>query len=81
MWISANRTGIRGARDVPRLRTQEVKRIMVKKGQEQVSAADSPLQGLPRDPNEPKIKHTGHGSRSQTRAKPPSEGSSSSKGH
>jgi hypothetical protein len=49
---------------------------MVKKGQEQVSAADSPRQGEPRNPNEPKIKHKGKGSRSQSRAKPQSEGSS-----
>ena len=49
---------------------------MVKKGQEQVSAMDSPHQGEDRDPNAPKIKHTG-GSQSQTRARPPSEGSSS----
>jgi len=50
---------------------------MVKKGQEQVSEADSPRQGEDRNPNDPKIKHTGHGSRSQTRARPPSEGSES----
>lgn len=48
---------------------------MVKKGQEQVSAADSPHQGEHRDPHAPKIKHKG-GSRNQTRAQPPSEGSS-----
>jgi hypothetical protein len=48
---------------------------MVKKGQEQVSAADSPRQGEDRDPNEPKIKHKG-GSKNQTRAKPQGEGSS-----
>jgi hypothetical protein len=48
---------------------------MVKKGQEQVSAADSPRQGEDRDPKEPKIKHKG-GSQNQTRAKPQSEGSS-----
>jgi len=50
---------------------------MVKKGQEQVSRRDSPRQGEDRNPNEPKIKHKG-GSQSQTRARPPSEGSSSS---
>jgi hypothetical protein len=49
---------------------------MVKKGQEQVSRMDSPRQGEPRNPDEPKIKHRG-GSRSQSRARPPSEGSSS----
>jgi hypothetical protein len=49
---------------------------MVKKGQLQVSKADSPRQGEPRNPDEPKIKHQGKGSRSQTRATPPSEGSS-----
>jgi hypothetical protein len=49
---------------------------MVKKGQEQVSAMDSPHQGEDRDPHAPKIKHPG-GSASQTRARPPSEGSSS----
>jgi hypothetical protein len=53
---------------------------MVKKGQLQVSKADSPHQGEKRDPDAPKIKHKG-GSMSQTRAKPQSEGSSSSKGH
>ncbi|HEX2913105.1 MAG TPA: hypothetical protein VH186_20030 [Chloroflexia bacterium] len=47
---------------------------MTKKGQEQVSAADSPRQGEDRNPEEPKIKHKG-GSKSQTRAKPQSEGS------
>jgi hypothetical protein len=51
---------------------------MSKKGQEQVSAADSPRQGQKRDPNDPKIKHKG-GSQSQTRAKPPAEGSGSKK--
>ena len=50
---------------------------MVKKGQEQVSRRDSPRQGEDRNPNEPKIKHKG-GSQGQTRARPPSEGSSSS---
>lgn len=49
---------------------------MVKKGQEQVSRADSPRQGEHRDPEEPKIKHKG-GSKNQTRARPQSEGSSS----
>jgi len=47
---------------------------MVKKGQEQVSAVDSPHQGEHRDPDAPKIKHNG-GSESQTRAHPKSEGS------
>jgi hypothetical protein len=51
---------------------------MVKKGQLQVSKADSPQQGEQRDPKAEKIKRTG-GSGSQTRAKPPSEGSSSSR--
>ena len=49
---------------------------MVKKGQEEVSRVDSPRQGEHRDPEAPKIKHTG-GSGSQSRARPPSEGSSS----
>jgi hypothetical protein len=49
---------------------------MVKKGQAQVSRMDSPRQGEPRNPNEPKIKHRG-GSGSQTRARPPAEGSGS----
>ena len=49
---------------------------MVKKGQLPVSKADSPRQGEPRNPEEPKVKHQGRGSRSQTRAKSPSEGSS-----
>ena len=49
---------------------------MVKKGQLQVSKADSPEQGEPRDPNAPKIERTG-GSQSQSRARPQSEGSSS----
>jgi hypothetical protein len=49
---------------------------MVKKGQLQVSKADSPRQGEPRNPDEPKIKRSG-GSRSQARARPQSEGSSS----
>ena len=49
---------------------------MVKKGQEQVSAVDSPRQGEKRNPDDPMIKHKG-GSRSQTRARPQSEGSSS----
>jgi hypothetical protein len=53
---------------------------MVKKGQLQVSKADSPQQGEPRDPNAPKIKRTG-GSQSQTRARPRPSGSSSQKGH
>lgn len=49
---------------------------MPKKGQEQVSKADSPRQGEPRNPKEPKIKHKG-GSRSQSRAHPRPEGSGS----
>ncbi len=49
---------------------------MVKKGQLEVSRADSPKQGEDRDPNAPKTKRKG-GSQSQTRARPPSEGSSS----
>ncbi len=49
---------------------------MVKKGQEQVSSADSPEQGKPRNPLKGKVKHRGEGSRSQTRGTPPSEGSS-----
>jgi hypothetical protein len=49
---------------------------MVKKGQEQVSKADSPRQGEKRNPKEPKVKHQG-GSQSQTRARPQGEGSSS----
>ena len=49
---------------------------MVKKGQEQVSRMDSPRQGEPRNPKEPKIKHKG-GSGSQTRARPTPEGSGS----
>lgn len=50
---------------------------MVKKGQEQVSAQDSPRQGEKRDPNDQKVKHKGEGSRSQTRARPTPEGSGS----
>lgn len=49
---------------------------MVKKGQLQVSKADSPQQGQARDPKAPKIKSKG-GSQSQTRARPQAEGSSS----
>jgi hypothetical protein len=49
---------------------------MFKKGQFQVSKMDSPNQGDDRDPKAPKTKHRG-GSRNQTRARPPSEGSSS----
>jgi len=37
---------------------------VVKKGQEQVSRMDSPRQGEPRDPDEPKVKHRGDGSHS-----------------
>ena len=50
---------------------------MVKKGQLQVSKMDSPKQGEKRDPKAPKIKRKG-GSQSQSRARPQSEGSSSS---
>ena len=53
---------------------------MVKKGQLEVSKADSPKQGEDRDRNAEKIKRTG-GSRSQSRARPPSEGSESKGGH
>jgi hypothetical protein len=49
---------------------------VVKKGQLQVSKADSPKQGEERDPNAPKIKGKG-GSQSQSRARPKPEGSSS----
>jgi hypothetical protein len=49
---------------------------MVKKGQLEVSKMDSPRQGEPRDPNAPKIKRGGS-SKSQTRARPQSEGSNS----
>ena len=49
---------------------------MVKKGQLEVSKMDSPKQGEPRDPQGPKPKRS-RGSQSQTRARPPSEGSSS----
>lgn len=38
---------------------------------------DSPRQGEPVNHDEPKIKHTGHGSRSGTRARPQPEGSHS----
>jgi len=48
---------------------------MVKKGQEQVSRMDSPRQGQPRNPDEPKIQHRG-GSGSQRRGRGQSEGSS-----
>ncbi len=50
---------------------------MVKKGQLEVSKMDSPKQGEDRDPHGPKPKRTG-GSASQSRARPQSEGSSSS---
>jgi len=50
--------------------------VMVKKGQEQVSKADSPRQGEKRDPKEPKVKHQG-GSQNQSRARGRGEGSSS----
>jgi len=49
---------------------------MVKKGQEQVSKADSPRQGEERNPNEPKTKHQGDGSHNQRDARPQGEGSS-----
>jgi hypothetical protein len=49
---------------------------MVKKGQLEVSKMDSPKQGEDRDPNAPKIKRKG-GSKSQSRGRPQSEGSSS----
>jgi hypothetical protein len=49
---------------------------MTKKGQEQVSAADSPRQGEKRDPKEEKVKHNGGESRNQKSAKPQGEGSS-----
>lgn len=49
---------------------------MVKKGQLEVSKADSPKQGEERDPKAPKIQRRG-GSRSGTRATPRPEGSSS----
>jgi hypothetical protein len=49
---------------------------VVKKGEEQVSKADSPRQGEPRDPDEPKIKHKG-GSKNQTNARGQGQGSSS----
>ena len=48
---------------------------MVKKGQLEVSKADSPKQGEDRDPNAPKIKSKGEGSRNQSRSRPQSEGS------
>jgi hypothetical protein len=50
---------------------------MVKKGQEQVSRADSPKQGEPRDPNAPKIKHRGAGSNSGRAARGQKEGAGS----
>jgi len=49
---------------------------VVKKGQLEVSKADSPKQGEPRDPNGPKPKRTA-GSQSQRRARGQSEGSGS----
>ena len=42
---------------------------MVKKGQEEVSRADSPKQGKDRDPQAPKVKHEGDGSQSGRRAR------------
>jgi hypothetical protein len=53
---------------------------MVKKGQLEVSKADSPRQGEDRDPDAPKIKRKG-GSESQRRARGQHEGSSSEKQH
>jgi hypothetical protein len=53
---------------------------MVKKGQEEVSRADLPLQGLPRDPTAPKTKHRG-GSESGRRARGRKEGASKQKSH
>jgi len=58
------------------LDAEEAEAFMVKKGQLQVSKADSPRQGEPRNPDEPKIKRTG-GSRSQRLGRGRSEGSSS----
>jgi hypothetical protein len=49
---------------------------MVKKGQLQVSKADSPQQGEPRDPNAPKVKRPG-GSASGRRGRGQSEGAGS----
>jgi hypothetical protein len=49
---------------------------MVKKGQLTVSKIDSPEQRQDLDPNAPKIKRRGD-SRSHTRARPQSQGSSS----
>jgi hypothetical protein len=51
-------------------------RPMVKKGQLEVSKRDSPRQGEDRNPKGPKPKRS-TGSRSQSRARPPGEGSSS----
>ena len=48
---------------------------MVKKGQLQVSKADSPKQGQRVDPSAPKIKSRGTGSHSQARARGQKEGS------
>jgi hypothetical protein len=49
---------------------------MVKKGQEEVSRADSPKQGQARDPNAPHIKHKG-GSESGRRMRGQKEGAGS----
>ena len=49
---------------------------MVKKGELEVSKVGSPKQGQKRDPNGPKPKRS-RGSANQSRARPPSEGSSS----
>ena len=50
---------------------------MVKKGQEEVSRADSPKQGEDRDPKAPRVHHKGEGSQNQTHAHPKGEGSGS----
>ena len=47
---------------------------MVKKGQEEVSRADSPEQGKDRNPQAPKVKHEGDGSHSGRRARGQKEG-------
>jgi hypothetical protein len=65
--------GEAGRRRAP-FRPLEVE-TMVKKGQLEVSKMDSPRQGEARDPHAKKIQRTG-GSHSQTRARPPAEGSS-----
>jgi hypothetical protein len=50
---------------------------MVKKGQDEVSRADSPKQGQDRDPRAPRVKHEGGGSRSGRRARGQKEGAGS----